>query len=206
MAPRERGEDMDGSPHPAVRHRDLPGTPRPPHDFAHAVLRTSQFDALIAWYCEVLAARVAFRNERLCFLTYDDEHHRLGIVHIPGLPAQDQPSLRLLHLAWSFPDLTSLLGTYARLKAKGILPYRPINHGPTLSLYYHDPDGTAVELQVDTFPDKAAAAAFLQSAAFLANPIGVAIDPDALLAAWRAGVPEEELLRRPDGPTMSPQG
>jgi len=197
---------MDGLNPSHARQRSLPQTPRPPHDFAHAVLRTARFDATIAWYCEVLAARVAFRNDRLCFLTYDAEHHRLGIVHVPDLPEQDVASLRLLHLAWSFPDLGSLLGTYARLKAKGILPFRPINHGPTLSLYYRDPDGTAVELQVDTSPDKASAAAFLESEAFLANPIGVAFDPDALLADWLAGTPEAALLRRPEGPAVPPQG
>lgn len=190
----------------APLRRAAPTTPRAPDAFAHCVLRTSRYEAMIAWYCTVLNARVAHRAERLCFLTYDEEHHRLAIVSVPGLPEQDLETARLLHIAYSYTDLAGLLGTYKRLKAAGIVPYRPINHGPTLSLYYRDPDGTAVELQVDCYPTKAEAAAFLQSEAFRANPIGVAVDPDALLAAWEAGAPEAELLRRPDGTAMRPQG
>ncbi len=86
----------------------------------------------------------------------------------------------LLRQNKSYDDLAGLLGTYRRLKGLGILPYRPIHHGPTVSLYYRDPDGTAVELQVDAFPAKAEAARFLQTDAFRANPIGVAFDPDAM--------------------------
>jgi len=198
-------ETMDGQLAAAAR-RSLPATPRSPDAFAHAVLRTSRYDAMIAWYCTVLNARAVFRNDRLCFLTYDAEHHRLAIVNVAGLPEQDTETARLLHLAYSFDDLAGLLGTYRRLKAAGILPYRPINHGPTLSLYYRDPDGTAIELQVDAFGTKEAAAAFLQSEDFRRNPIGVAVDPDALLAAYEAGAPEAEILRRPEGPAMAPQG
>ena len=74
------------------------------------------------------------------------------------------------------------------------------------TVLYRDPDGTAIELQVDAFRTKEAAAGFLQSEDFRRNPIGVAVDPDALLAAYEAGAPEAEILRRPDGPAMAPQG
>jgi catechol-2,3-dioxygenase len=164
----------------APARRIVPSTARPPDAFAHAVLRTSRYEAMVDWYRTVLAARIAFRDDRICFLSYDDEHHRLAIVNVPGLREQDAASARLMHLAWSYDDLGALLGTYRRLKGLGILPYRPIHHGPTVSLYYRDPDGTAVELQVDAFPAKAEAARFLQTDAFRANPIGVAFDPDAM--------------------------
>ena len=43
-----------------------------------------------------------------------------------------------------------------RLKAAGILPYWCINHGPTTSLYYKDPDGNVIELftQIDRMSDE----------------------------------------------------
>jgi catechol 2,3-dioxygenase-like lactoylglutathione lyase family enzyme len=187
----------------AARH--LPDQPVPPADFAHAVLRTAKYREMIDWYRTVLGARVVFGNDVLTFLSYDEEHHRLAVVHVPGMPDADPAATRLAHLAYSYRDLGSLLGTYRRLKALGILPYRPINHGPTVSLYYRDPDGTAVELQVDAFPTKAEAARFFESDAFRENPIGVAIDPDALLAAYESGAPEAELLKRPAGPPSPPQ-
>jgi len=41
---------------------------------------------------------------------------------------------------------------------------------------------------------------FLQSNAFAANPIGVEIDPDVLLAQYRSGMPPATLLIQPTGP------
>jgi catechol 2,3-dioxygenase-like lactoylglutathione lyase family enzyme len=185
---------------PAPSRRTLPQAAPSPDAFAHVVLRTSNYPAMIDWYRHVLNAEVVFRNDKLCFLTYDDEHHRVAILHVPGLRALDETSSRLAHIAYSYNDLGSLLATYRRLKALGILPYRPINHGPTVSLYYRDPDGTAIELQVDVFATKDETRCFFESEAFRENPIGVAFDPEVMLAAYEAGTPEEELKRRPAGP------
>jgi catechol-2,3-dioxygenase len=168
-----------------------------PSLFAHFVVRSSNLPAMRAWYRTVLAARVVFENDYICFLTYDDEHHRVAIVNIPGLHAADAESWGLAHLAYSYKTLRQLLSTYRRLKGEGILPYRPINHGPTTSLYYRDPDGNNVELQVDNFVTKEEAARYFLSDAFRENPIGVAFDPEELVKAYEAGVPENELVRRP---------
>ena len=187
-----------------IAKRTIPSLARSPDAFAHAVLRTAKYQEMIDWYQTVLNAEIGFRNDTLCFMTYDDEHHRVAIVNVPGLPPPDPASARLAHLAYSYSDLGSLLSTYRRLKQVGIVPYRPINHGPTVSFYYLDPDGTAIELQVDAFATKEEAQRFMQSDAFRDNPIGVAIDPDALLAAYEAGIPEADLKRRPTGPAAPP--
>src|SRR5580658_3452879 len=63
--------------------------PISPAKFAHFVLRTGQFETMAKWYQTVLAARVVFRDEMLCFLSYDDEHHRLALINIPDLPVRD---------------------------------------------------------------------------------------------------------------------
>ena len=73
------------------------------------------------------------------------------------------------------------------------------HHGITLSLYYQDPDGNRIELQADALPF-ADAIAFMAGPLFAANPVGVRVDSDALLAARRAGADETILLRLPDGP------
>jgi hypothetical protein len=50
-----------------------------------------------------------------------------------------------------------------------------------------------------------AANAYIASPAFAGNPLGFVADPDALLAAHRAGATEQELLSIPDsGPTPLP--
>jgi catechol 2,3-dioxygenase-like lactoylglutathione lyase family enzyme len=170
-----------------------------PAMFAHFVLRTSNLPAMRDWYITVLNARVVHQNDFICFLTYDEEHHRLALINVEGLRQPAQDAWGLNHVAYTYGSLRDLLSTYVRLRGQGITPFRPINHGPTVSMYYHDPDGNGVELQVDAYPTKAEAMAYFDSQAFRENPIGVLFDPDALVRAFEAGVPEEVLVRRPEG-------
>jgi len=185
--------------------RTLDPAPQTPVLFAHFVLRSANIEPMIDWYRAVLNMRIVQRTPYICFLTYDEEHHRLGIVNLPALTAPDAKSWGLAHVAYTFADLGALLSTYRRLKAAGIEPYRPIHHGPTISLYYRDPDGNSVELQVDRFTTKAETAAFFTTPEFERNPIGVDFDPEALARAWEAGVPLDRLLAMPDGPPAAPQ-
>jgi len=186
--------------------RTLDPRPVAPSLFAHFVLRSSNMAAMVDWYSTVLGMHVVKRNDFICFLTYDDEHHRLAIVNIPGLQAPSRTSWGLAHVAYAYRGVGELLSTYRRLKALDIEPYRPIHHGPTLSMYYRDPDGNSVELQIDCFKTKEETAAYFQTEAFTRNPIGVDFDPETLVAAWERGASEADLLRQPDGPMASPQG
>lgn len=180
--------------------RTLDPKPATPVLFAHFVLRSSNIQPMIDWYSAVLNMHVVQRTDYICFLTYDDEHHRLGIVNLAGLTAPDAKTSGLAHVAYTFANIGALLSTYARVKKLGIAPSRCIHHGPTVSIYYRDPDGNGVELQVDRYATKQATAAYFQTEAFKKNPIGVAFDPEALVQAYEAGAPEAELLEMPDGP------
>ncbi|MGD9944378.1 MAG: VOC family protein [Burkholderiaceae bacterium] len=183
-------------------------TPRPqvrpasvaPAMFAHMVLQTARFEQMKHWYCLVLSAHVVHEGHGLCFLTYDDEHHRVALRHVPELAARDDGAAGVHHVAYTFSELGQLLATYTRLRNEGIEPWWAINHGPTVSFYYRDPDGNRVELQVDNFSSKEEAARFFDSEEFARNPIGVKIDPQALIRDFEAGVPLHELLRRPPLP------
>src|SRR2546421_682159 len=130
-----------------------------PQKFAHIVLKSANFDAVIAWYATVLQARVAFRNDFSAFRTYDDEHHRVAVINAPGSPAPAEAAAGVHHIAYTYAGLGELLSTYRRLKASGIEPARCINQGPTTSMYYRDPDGLRVELQIDNFTKAGASAA-----------------------------------------------
>jgi catechol-2,3-dioxygenase len=48
-----------------------------PSKFAHVVLNTHRYEEMIDWYTRVFEARVQHRDNRLAFLTYDDEHTAL---------------------------------------------------------------------------------------------------------------------------------
>ena len=56
-----------------------------------------------------------------------------------------------------------------------------------------------MEFQVDACSVEEANA-YMQTDAFAANPAGVEIDPEALLAQYRSGVPQQQLLAMPQGP------
>lgn len=164
-----------------------------PERLAHFVLRTPRFEESVRWWRTVLGAEPRYQNDFVAFLTYDDEHHRLAILAGPHLGDNDRSAAGLEHVAFTYASLDDLLATYERLQGEGIEPVAPINHGMTLSLYYADPDGNQVELQVDSMtPDQAER--FMASEAFAANPIGVGFDPDDLVARRRAGESVESLL------------
>lgn len=173
--------------------------PIAPSDFAHIVLNTNQYEAVKAWYAAVLGMEVVVESGPLCFMSYDGEHHRLAIVNNPQLARRSEEQVGVNHFAYTLPGLGALLATYKRLKARGIVPWWCINHGPTTSMYYRDPDGNGVELQVDNHP-KAEAKAWMTSDAFHNNPLGVEYDPDRLVARYEDGDPIETLLEQGSAP------
>jgi len=166
-----------------------------PSKFAHAVLKTNKFRAMVDWYRTVLEAEIAFSNEMLAFMTYDDEHHRIAIAGFPGLVDRPRNAVGLDHLAYTYANLHDLVATYERLKSVGIMPAVTINHGPTTSMYYRDPDGNRVELQIDNFDTVEELKGFFQSDAMAQNPIGVNFNADELARDYHAGVPESELKK-----------
>jgi catechol 2,3-dioxygenase-like lactoylglutathione lyase family enzyme len=171
-----------------------------PVKFAHAVLTTPNLRRARDWYLEVLDGHVSYENEMVCFLSYDDEHHRIGLVGIPGLVERPPNSWGLDHLAFTYPTLGALLAHYTFLKSKGVLPYWPINHGPTVSFYYRDPDGNKVEMQYDVFAKLEDLDAFFAAGNYNENFMGIIVDPEDLVARYEAGEPVENLVRRPKLP------
>jgi catechol-2,3-dioxygenase len=180
----------------------------PPTKLAHVVFQTNRIGPMRDWYRAVLGADVVYENDRLCFVTYDDEHHRIAFLDFGPLTPRDpvdtelrvkateQPGLH--HVAFTFASMTELLDNYVRLKARDIRPFFCVNHGPTTSMYYRDPDGNRVELQIDNFPTAREGQDWLKTPAFDRNPIGVEYDPDELVRRLDAGVPVAELVARGD--------
>jgi len=172
-----------------------------PTKFAHVVYNTHRYEEMIDWYGRVFQARIQHRDGRLAFLTYDDEHHRFAFLNLGPAPAEqaarDPMAQGVNHLAYTWKSVEELVGTYARLKRMGVLPVRPIRHGPTLSLYYRDPDGNGLEFQVDLMAMELACE-FMRGPAFAQNPIGEAFDPDALAERVAAGKPYNDLIFRSD--------
>ncbi|HKZ77219.1 MAG TPA: VOC family protein [Pyrinomonadaceae bacterium] len=176
-----------------------------PSKLAHVVYMTRRFEEMIAWYQNVFEAKVLYQNPAIAFLTFDDEHHRFAFANMnafnpTGVASEAPAGIGVNHVGYTYTNLGELLATYERLKQLGITPYWRVHHGVTLSMYYQDPDGNRMEFQVDCCANAEEARAFMHSDAFAANPIGVEIDPDALLERYKSGVPTESLLVQPEGP------
>jgi catechol 2,3-dioxygenase-like lactoylglutathione lyase family enzyme len=170
-----------------------------PARFAHIVLYTKKFQELVDWYCLFLGASITGASQGLAFLTYDDEHHRIAIIETPDYKDREPNTVGMAHFAYSYDTLADMAHQYERLKDAGVMPVRTINHGPTTSLYYRDPDQNAVEIQVDNFPNIEALNEWFATGEFNRNPIGVNFDFDELVERLKAGEPESVLLYPREG-------
>ncbi|MEO0410822.1 MAG: VOC family protein [Pseudomonadota bacterium] len=171
-----------------------PNQPIRPSRIAHFVIRTNRVAELVSWYKTVFHADCVFDNGSLAFLHFDQEHHRIAIGEVPGLEDLNPSAAGFDHVAFSYTSIGELLETYARLKGLGICPYLEVDHGPTTSFYYKDPDGNQIELQVDNFETLEDAHGYFKSDAFAKNPLGELIKADDLLVRYRAGEDPYKLL------------
>jgi catechol 2,3-dioxygenase-like lactoylglutathione lyase family enzyme len=192
-----------------VGPEDLDRAPRPgaPAKLAHVVFKTPRLQQMSDWYTQVLDGMVVFADERIAFITYDREHHRVALIKIPRLLKVPGIVWKLHrkfwgfdHVAFSYDRLETLTATYRRLADAGIYPVWCINHGPTTSMYYEDPDGNRVELQVDNFATNLELMDWLAGGQFDKNPIGVEFDPGTLERLVHTGVPFSQLRQRGSAP------
>ncbi|ARP97906.1 VOC family protein [Pseudorhodoplanes sinuspersici] len=133
----------------------------------HIGLTTANLDRLAEWYRVVLCTRLVYLSGnpigapesgfkvRAGWFSNDAANHRIAVVEIPGLEFDKDRSkhTRLQHIAFEYRTLDDLLGTYARLKALGIVPVLAVNEGAQTAFYYDDPDRNNVELGVSNFGD-----------------------------------------------------
>jgi catechol 2,3-dioxygenase-like lactoylglutathione lyase family enzyme len=188
-----------------------------PPRLSEIVLKTSRYDEMKAWYQTVLGVQAYFEHTprdwteqrrnltdrlpldlKLCFIRVAHQFpysQVLALFDYPDLATADPKSSGLHHMQFRNASLPDLLVRYQRLKEQGITPYKCFNHGPAMSFYYDDVDGNLVELSASNYPLEADYMAYFKSAAFAANPVGVPVDADRLLARLLAGEAPDSLGR-----------
>ena len=165
-----------------------------PKKLSHIVLQTNRRQEMVDWYCAVLGAEVLYDNPHICFISYDDEHHRVAFLDPGPLAERNDKAAGLNHVAFTYAGLDELTENYLRLKEVGIRPHRCVNHGVTTSMYYHDPDGNQVELLIDNFASAIEGNTYMRGRrASDKNALGVTYEPDELVERVRAGLRLEEL-------------
>ena len=166
---------------------------------AHYGLRTKNLAAMIDWYKKFFDANIQFDMGVGAFMTFDDDHHRLVIFTDEDTADKAPNSAGVDHIGIGLPDFKSLVENYERLKADGITPSLPVNHGFTTSLYYDDPDGNQIELTVDNFRTKDECTAWVKSekmAEVMKPPyFGEVFDAEEMARMFHAGASDEALSR-----------
>lgn len=167
-----------------------------PSGLAHIVFKSANIVSMVDFWTTFLGAEIVFRNDFIAFLRYDEEHHRIAIINEEGTSPHSTTAAGLHHVAFTYDRLAGLLKAYEIRQKLGIKPTWCVNHGPTTSIYYKDPDGNAIETQVDNFNTVDEANEFMGSKFFAENPIGTDFDPIELLRRLASGEEEKALKSR----------
>jgi len=165
----------------------------------HTTFTTLRLDEMVAWYEKAVGLIPAFYGEEAAWLTNDEANHRIALLSPPGLkhPEDKSHSTGIHHTAFEFATFDQWLDNFIRLRNHGILPFLTLDHGITMSVYYQDPDGNGVEIQVDGFGDWADSKQWISSSLeFATNPIGTFFDPEKLVEAREQGLSFQEIHRR----------
>ncbi len=175
----------------------------------HVNLKTIHLQEMIDWYATVVGLTTVFQFPGGAWLSNDAANHRLALLASSKM--SDDPDkivhTGIHHLAFEYATIDDLLNAYTRLKALGIMPHMCLDHGMTLSFYYVDPDGNSVELQVDNFGDWAKSQEWMRTSPnFAADPIGMFVDPDKIVAAHKAGASFTDIHRRAYAGEFPPSG
>ena len=180
---------------------DNQATNRPanPPKLHHAAFTTLRMHEMVEWYGLVCGLHPVFQSDEASWLTNDEANHRIALLSPPGLkpPTDKGHETGLHHTAFEFGTFDMWINNYIRLRDHGILPFLQLDHGITMSVYYQDPDGNGVEIQVDGFGDWADSTEWIATSLdFARNPIGTWFDPEKLVLARDSGLSFQEIHER----------
>ena len=165
----------------------------------HATFLTLRLDEMVEWYGLALGMYPAFLGEGAAWLTNDEANHRIAFLSPPEVdhPADKGHTTGIHHTAFEFETFDQWLNNYIRLRNHRVLPFLYLDHGITMSVYYQDPDGNGVEIQVDAFGSWRDSSQWISAAReFAENPIGTWFDPEKLVEAREQGLSFEEIHKR----------
>src|SRR6185436_15131202 len=80
-----------------------------PSKFAHVVYQTHRFEEMVDWYIRVFEATIRHKDDKLAFLSYDDEHHRMAFLNLGPVENGGAPKkasgVGVHHVAYTWKDL-----------------------------------------------------------------------------------------------------
>jgi catechol 2,3-dioxygenase len=104
------------------------------------------------WYADVLGLHTYdFIPGRAAFLSADlEQSHEVALIQVgDDAPLQQKGQVGLNHMAWMMHSLDDLKEVYQRLKDKNVPIDRVSDHGISVGIYFHDPDGNGIEVSYE---------------------------------------------------------
>ncbi len=104
------------------------------------------------WYEDVLGLHTYdFTPGRAAFMSANKEiSHEIAVIEVgEDAPGPQKGQVGLNHMAWYMHSLDDLKELYQRMKDKNILIERVSDHGLSIGIYLHDPDGNGVEVSYE---------------------------------------------------------
>lgn len=165
----------------------------------HATFMTMDVPAMVDWYTLVCGLEPIYYADHAAWLTNDEANHRIALLRLPGtVPPVNKPhTAGLHHTAFEYATFDQWLDNYIRLRDAGIVPILCVDHGMTMSMYYIDPDGNGVEIQVDNFGDWGKSKEWMwASQEFSADQVGPQFDPEKLIVARASGLDADQIHKK----------
>jgi catechol-2,3-dioxygenase len=126
------------------------------HELGHVGMYVRDLDASVRFYRDLVGFGEAGRVPGTVFLTSGRSHHELALIE-PGPEAvagQRQPAFGINHIAIKVGDsLGELRNAHRRLVEAGVPILEVLDFTISQTIQVEDPDGTMVELYVDTGVD-----------------------------------------------------
>ncbi|MEU3712524.1 VOC family protein [Streptomyces catenulae] len=168
-----------------------------PVGVTHTVLNTTDIDAAVAFYTDVLGLRVSDWSEhQMAFLRCNADHHCLAFNQA------DWASLN--HVAYEMTSVDHFMRGLGRLRHHGITPqWGPGRHGPgdNTFAYFTDPSGLVCEYtsEVAQIVEDAWIARVWRRTPELSDLWGTAGPPSPAIRRHMAGTPDPGPLAAPEG-------
>ncbi|MGH8057320.1 MAG: VOC family protein [Candidatus Entotheonellia bacterium] len=104
------------------------------------------------WYVDLLGLHTYdFIPGRAAFLSADREQsHEVALIEVgENAAGPEKGQVGLNHMAWMMESLEDLEELYHRMQEKNIPIDRISDHGISIGIYFHDPDGNGIEVSYE---------------------------------------------------------
>lgn len=124
-----------------------------PSHLGHVNIYVRNAEAARQWYEDVLGLHTYdFKAGCAAFMSANlDESHEIALMEV-GNDAEGpkESQVGLNHMAWRMETLDDLKDFYNNLKTKKVPIKGVSDHGLSLGIYLHDPDGNGIEVYFET--------------------------------------------------------